>query len=137
MNLCQAREQQKARCDKRVKEQKLNVGDKFLLDMRTPLAGIKAEKFVQETADELETSPPPLETNLQSELDQTPCEKETLTQNLMCPPPKITPTPNLMTGSQTISLTFKPIPEASILPIQPERRFGLRPWNLLKPIVKF
>ncbi|KAI9550600.1 hypothetical protein GHT06_006292 [Daphnia sinensis] len=39
-NLSQAREQQKTQYDKRVKEQKFNVGDKVLLDMRTPLTGI-------------------------------------------------------------------------------------------------
>ncbi|KZS09148.1 Uncharacterized protein APZ42_026699 [Daphnia magna] len=150
INLYQAREQKKAQYDKRVKEQKLTVGDKVLLDMRTPLAGIskkliprfigpirifklsnnsaveiqldvgkptqlvhvnrikplfesmiwkdepgvdfldvriekQGKKFVQETADELETFPPPLETNLQSELEQISCEKETPTQNLMRP----------------------------------------------------
>jgi hypothetical protein len=201
INLSQAREQQKAQYDKRVKEQKFNVGDKVLLDMRTPLAGIskkliprfigpfrilkvsnnstveiqqdvgkqtqlvhvnrikplfesmiwkdepgvdffyvriekQAEKFVQETVDELETFPLPLETNLQSELEQIPCEKETPTQNLMRPPPTIPPTPNLMISSPTISLPSQPIPETSTLPIQPERRLGLRPRNLLKPVVK-
>ncbi|KZS03091.1 Uncharacterized protein APZ42_034268 [Daphnia magna] len=41
INFSQAREQQKAQFDKRVKEQKFNVGDKVLLDMQTPLAGIR------------------------------------------------------------------------------------------------
>ncbi|XP_045024045.1 LOW QUALITY PROTEIN: uncharacterized protein LOC116933309, partial [Daphnia magna] len=93
----------------------------------------QAEKFIQETVDELETFPLPLETNLQSELEQIPCEKETPAQNLMRPPPTIPPTPNLMISSPTISLPSKPIPETSTLPIQPERRLGLRPRNLLKP----
>ncbi|KZS05297.1 Uncharacterized protein APZ42_031555 [Daphnia magna] len=180
INLSQAREQQKAQYDKRVKEQKFNVGDKVLLDMRTPLAGIskklipriigpfrilkvsnnstvekqqdkeepgvdflvvriekQAEKFVQETADELETSPPPLETNLQSEIEQIPSEKETPTQNLMRPPPTIPPTLNFIISSPTISLPSNPIPEASTIPIQPERHLGLRSWKLLKPVVKF
>ncbi|KZS06385.1 Uncharacterized protein APZ42_030174 [Daphnia magna] len=195
INLFQAREQQKAQYDKRVKEPKFNVGDKVLLDMRTPLAGIsekftprfigpfqilklssnntveiqqdvrkqtqlvhvnrikplfvsmiwkdepgadfldvrfekQAEKFVQETADELKTFPLTLETNLQSELKQIPCEKETPTQNLMRPPHTIPPTPNLMISSPTISLPPNPIPETSTLPIQPERHLGLRPRNL-------
>ncbi|XP_045023766.1 uncharacterized protein LOC123468199, partial [Daphnia magna] len=93
----------------------------------------QAEKFVQETVDELETFPLPLETNLQSELEQIPCEKETPTQNLIRPPPTIPPTPNVMISSPTISLPSKPIPETSTLLIQPERRLGLRPRNLLKP----
>ncbi|KZS10245.1 Uncharacterized protein APZ42_025354 [Daphnia magna] len=84
----------------------------------------QAEKFVQETADELKTFPLPLETNLQSELEQIPCEKETPTQNLRRPPPTIPPTPNLMISSPTISLPSNPIPETSTLPIQPERRLG-------------
>ncbi|KAK4024533.1 hypothetical protein OUZ56_009954 [Daphnia magna] len=178
INLSQAREQQKVQYNKRVKKQKFNVGDKFLLDMRTPLAGIspfrilkvsnnstveiqqdvekptqlvhvnrikplfesmiwkdepgvdfldvrikkQAEKFVQETVDEIETFPLSLETNLQSELEQNPCEKETPTQKLMRPPPPIPPTPNLMISSPTISLLSNPIPETSTLPIHPERR---------------
>ncbi|KAK4007301.1 hypothetical protein OUZ56_012461 [Daphnia magna] len=81
-----------------------------------------AEKFVQETVDELETFPLPLETNLQSELEQIPCEKETPTQTFMRPPPTIPPTHNLMISSPTISLPSNPIPETSTLPIQPERR---------------
>ncbi|KZR95688.1 Uncharacterized protein APZ42_010418, partial [Daphnia magna] len=97
----------------------------------------QAEKFVQEIADELETFPLPLEKNLQSELEQIPCEKEIPNQNLMRPPPTIPPTPNLMISSPTISLPSNPIPETSTLPIQPERRLGFRPRNLLKPVVKF
>ncbi|KZR96159.1 Uncharacterized protein APZ42_009665 [Daphnia magna] len=55
----------------------------------------------------------------------------------MRPPPTIPPTPNFMISSPTISLPSNPIPETSTLPIQPERRLGLRPRNLLKPVVKF
>ncbi|KAK4012420.1 hypothetical protein OUZ56_021519 [Daphnia magna] len=82
----------------------------------------QAEKFVQETADELKTFPPPLETNLQSEFEQIPCEKETPTKNFMTPPPTTPPNPSLMISSPTISLPSNPITETSTLPIQPERR---------------
>ncbi|KZS02418.1 Uncharacterized protein APZ42_000551, partial [Daphnia magna] len=96
----------------------------------------QAAKFVQETADEIKIFPLPLETNLQSELEQIPCVKETPTQNLMRQL-TIPPTPNLMISSPTISLPSNPIPDTLNLPIQPERRLGLRPRNLLKPVVKF
>ncbi|KAK4013550.1 hypothetical protein OUZ56_026104 [Daphnia magna] len=47
INISQAREQQKAQYDKRVKEKKINEGDKVLLDMRTPLAGISPFRILK------------------------------------------------------------------------------------------
>ncbi|KAI9550595.1 hypothetical protein GHT06_004910 [Daphnia sinensis] len=38
-NLTQAREQQRAQYDKRAREQEFNIGDKVLIDVRTPMAG--------------------------------------------------------------------------------------------------
>ncbi|KAI9555906.1 hypothetical protein GHT06_018430 [Daphnia sinensis] len=95
------------------------------------------EKLLQKTANELEISPPPLETNLQSDLEEIPCEEETPTQNLMSSPTAIIPTPDLVINSPTILSPSSPIPETLTLPIRPERRLGLRPWNLLKPAIKF
>ncbi|KAI9560498.1 hypothetical protein GHT06_011431 [Daphnia sinensis] len=95
------------------------------------------EKLLQKTANELEISPPPLETNLQSDLEEIPCEKETPTQNLMSSPTAIISTPDLVINSPTILSPSSPITETLTLPIRPERRLGLRPWNLLKPTVKF
>jgi ribosomal protein L19 len=40
INLAQAREQQKIQYDKRVKIAEFNVGDKVLLDLRTPIIGV-------------------------------------------------------------------------------------------------
>ena len=40
INLAQAREQQKIQYDKRVKIAEFHVGDKVLLDMRTPIIGV-------------------------------------------------------------------------------------------------
>ncbi|KAI9550599.1 hypothetical protein GHT06_006291 [Daphnia sinensis] len=55
----------------------------------------------------------------------------------MSSPTSIIPTPDLVINSPTILLPSSPIPETLTLPIRPERRFGLRPWNLLRPAVKF
>jgi hypothetical protein len=45
INLAQAREQQKIQYDKRVKIAEFNVGDKVLLDMRTPIIGVSKKQI--------------------------------------------------------------------------------------------
>ena len=188
-NLAQAREQQKIQYDKRVKQLKFNVGDKVLLNMRTPMKGVskkliprfigpfrilklndndtvviqqhagkqtqlvhvnrikplfesmiwKDEPFVDfldiriskeantlllENVTNLET-PFPFE-----EIESQPIASETC--------PLITEIlPEITNPISVVPTLPNPLLDPSTIPIQPERRLGLRPRNILRPVVRY
>ncbi len=189
-NLAQAWKQQKIQYDKRVKQLKFNVGDKVLLNMRTPMKGVSNKLIprfigpfrilklndndtvvIQQHAGKQtqlvhvnrikplfesmiwkdEPSIDFLDVRISKEANTLLLENVT---NLGTPfsfeeieyqpiiesenSPLVTEIlPEITNPISVVPTLPNPLLDPSTIPIQPERRLGLRPRNILRPVVRY